>query len=115
MSQKELVELLEEKTKEINSIIENKETFSNEEINKITSWLNQAIMLIETFKKTDTDVYSFLKKLSNSEIVIPIDAKNALSKFNAFLEYIRIEYKNLFTTQPYPTSVGETDSYWNKA
>lgn len=115
MRQKELIELLEEKTKEINSIVENKETFSSEEIKKITSWLNLAIQLIETFKKTSTNTYKFLTKLSENTIKAPTDIKNAVQKFTDFLEYIRVEYKNLSTTQSIPIAVEkENGSYWDK-
>lgn len=107
MNQKELKDILEKRTKEIDTIIENKETFTNKEIIKIAMWIGQAMLLIEIFKKTDMEIYSFLKKLSGDDIKISPDIKNVVLKFIDFL-------KNLTTTQPYPTPVGtEKNSYWN--
>jgi len=107
MNQKELKEILEKRTKEIDIVIENKESFTNKEIIKIAMWMGQAMLLIEIFKKTDMEIYSFLKKLSGNDIKTSPDIKNVVLKFIDFL-------KNLTITQPYPTPVGtEKSSYWN--
>jgi len=111
---KELIEFLEKKTEEINQLIKVKKTLTRKEILKVDTWLDQAINLLEDFERKETSTYKFLIKLRESEIKIPKDINIAIAKFNNTLEYIKVKFKNSFTT-PYPISVEkENGSYWDK-
>lgn len=109
---KEMVELMETKIEKITPLLKN-ETFNNDELQEITLFIDQAIMLLESFKKTETDTYKYLKNLIKEEFKLPVDIKTAMTKIKGMLEYIRTEYKHLFITQPHPISIEkENGSYW---
>ena len=98
MYKKDLFNFVEKETNKIEKIAQ-KESFDSDDIKKIAKWESQALMLLETFDKTNSAVYSGLKEIFAKDIPLPADLRNAILKFNGVLEYLRIENKNLFEKQ----------------
>ncbi|PIU29066.1 MAG: hypothetical protein COT09_02780 [Candidatus Hydromicrobium americanum] len=61
MNQKELKEILEKRTKEIDIVIENKESFTNKEIIKIAMWMAKQCYLLKFSKRQIWRYIVFLK------------------------------------------------------
>ena len=96
---KDLFNLVKSETEKVEKIAQ-KETFDIHDIKEISKWESQALMLLETFKKTDSSTYLGLKDIFAKDITLPSDIRNAIRKFKGVLEYIEIEFKEIFDPPP---------------
>ncbi len=96
---KDLFDLVKAETEKVEKISQ-KEVFDSSDVKNIMKWESQALMLLETFEKTDSSIYLGLKDIFAKDIPLPGTLRNAILKFNGVLEYIEIELNDLFNPPP---------------